>query len=86
MPQRTCRSLQQLKARAGTFGFADMLNRLDVALDESLSGASALRLRQRILAQHPVALIDEFRTRPRCSCHLRSPVPHRRRRCVAGLF
>ncbi len=52
--------IQQLKARAGTFGFADMLNRLDVALDESLSGASALRLRQRILAQHPVALIDEF--------------------------
>jgi len=52
--------MQQLKERAGTFGFADMLNRLDVALDESLSGASALRLRQRILAQHPVALIDEF--------------------------
>ena len=54
------RRMQQLKTRAGTFGFADMLNRLDVALDESLSGASALRLRQRILAQHPVALIDEF--------------------------
>jgi exodeoxyribonuclease V beta subunit len=54
------RRMQQLKARAGTFGFADMLNRLDVALDEGVSGASALRLRQRIVAQHPVALIDEF--------------------------
>ncbi|MCP5285439.1 MAG: exodeoxyribonuclease V subunit beta [Burkholderiaceae bacterium] len=54
------RRMQLLKAHAGTFGFADMLNRLDVALDESQSGASALRLRQRILAQHPVALIDEF--------------------------
>lgn len=54
------RRMQQLKSRAGTFGFADMLNRLDVALDEGVSGASALRLRQRILAQHPVALIDEF--------------------------
>jgi len=52
--------MQQLKARAGTFGFADMLNRLDDALDEARRGTSAVRLRQRILSQYPVALIDEF--------------------------
>jgi exodeoxyribonuclease V beta subunit len=52
--------MQQLKASAGSFGFADMLSRLDSALDESLHGAGALRLRQRIVAQYPVALIDEF--------------------------
>ena len=52
--------MQQLKARAGTFGFADMLERLDAALDDSSAGARALRLRQRILEQYPVALIDEF--------------------------
>jgi exodeoxyribonuclease V beta subunit len=52
--------LQVLKDRAGSFGFADMLNRLDAALDESLHGARAQRLRERILGQYPVALIDEF--------------------------
>ncbi|EHR71454.1 exodeoxyribonuclease V, beta subunit [Burkholderiales bacterium JOSHI_001] len=52
--------MQQLKTRAGTFGFADMLNRLDRALDPALQGAPAQRLRERILAQYPVALIDEF--------------------------
>jgi exodeoxyribonuclease V beta subunit len=52
--------MQQLKARAGTFGFADMLERLDAALDTALHGARAQRLRERILAQYPVALIDEF--------------------------
>ena len=52
--------MQQVKRQAGTFGFADMLNRLDAALDESVQGAKAQRLRQRILDQYPVALIDEF--------------------------
>ncbi len=52
--------LQLLKSRAGRFGFADMLNRLDQALDEAAQGARAQRLRERILAQYPVALIDEF--------------------------
>jgi exodeoxyribonuclease V beta subunit len=48
--------LQQLKSQAGRFGFADMLERLHAALQ----GDSGASLRQRILAQHPVALIDEF--------------------------
>ena len=57
---RVAQSLQQLKAQAGTYGFADMLNRLNVALDPVASGAKAQRLRQRILDQYPVALVDEF--------------------------
>jgi exodeoxyribonuclease V beta subunit len=52
--------LQQLKAQAGRFGFADMLERLNDALDEATHGEHAQRLRARILAEHPVALIDEF--------------------------
>ena len=52
--------LATLKAQAGSFGFADMLSRLDLALDPATNGAAATRLRQRILAQYPVALIDEF--------------------------
>ena len=52
--------MRQLKARRGTFGFTDMLERLDAALDESVHGERARRLRERILAQYPVALIDEF--------------------------
>ena len=52
--------MQQMKRQAGTFGFADMLDRLDAALDESVHSAKAQRLRQRILDQYPVALIDEF--------------------------
>ncbi len=52
--------LATLKAQAGSFGFADMLARLDAALDPARNGAAATRLRQRILAQYPVALIDEF--------------------------
>jgi len=46
----------QLKRQAGTFGFADMLQRLD----QALAGPSGERLRARITAQTPVALIDEF--------------------------
>ena len=48
--------LQLLKRQSGTFGFADMLTRLNTAL-HSANGA---KLRERILAQYPVALIDEF--------------------------
>ncbi len=51
--------LAQLKARAGSFGFADMLNRLDAALDPARNHGAA-RLRARIREQFPVALIDEF--------------------------
>ncbi|MFP5462664.1 MAG: UvrD-helicase domain-containing protein, partial [Gammaproteobacteria bacterium] len=50
------RRLSELKRRARRFGFADMLHRLDAAL----GGAQGERLRERILAQYPVALIDEF--------------------------
>ena len=49
--------LTSLKRQAGTFGFADMLHRLDKAL---MSPGSGERLRQRIQKQYPVALIDEF--------------------------
>ena len=48
--------LQWLKQQAGTFGFADMLQRLDAAL----AGDNGPALRASILAQYPVALIDEF--------------------------
>ena len=48
--------LLQLKRQSGSFGFADMLTRLNTAL-ASDNGA---RLRERILAQYPVVLIDEF--------------------------
>lgn len=48
--------LRQLKRDQGTFGFADMLERLDAAL----KGANGQRLRERIRAQFPVALVDEF--------------------------
>ncbi|MDB6002041.1 MAG: exodeoxyribonuclease beta subunit, partial [Rhizobacter sp.] len=48
--------LDMLKEQAGAFGFADMLDRLDAAL----AGPNAQRLRERIVTQYPVALIDEF--------------------------
>ena len=54
------RSMQQrllwIKRQAGTFGFADMLQRLDTAL----AGDNGAALRDSILAQYPAALIDEF--------------------------
>ena len=53
---RVAQRLRQLKSQAGRFGFADMLERLHAALQ----GDSGASLRQRIIAQHPVALIDEF--------------------------
>jgi len=49
--------MAELKRRSGLFGFADMLQRLDVALADPESGE---RLAQRLRAQFPVALIDEF--------------------------
>ena len=52
--------LAELKRQSGSFGFADMLQRLDDALDPLRNGEAALRLRARMLAQYPVALIDEF--------------------------
>ncbi|WP_369973963.1 exodeoxyribonuclease V subunit beta [Pelomonas sp. KK5] len=52
--------LALLKSRSGSFGFHDMLQRLDRALDADTPGERAERLRARMLAQYPVALIDEF--------------------------
>jgi len=48
--------LEALKRRAGRIGFADLLARLDAAL----RGPQGTTLRQRIVAQAPVVLIDEF--------------------------
>ena len=48
--------LAQLKRQARSFGFADQLERLHAALH----GPNRERLRARIIAQYPVALIDEF--------------------------
>ncbi len=45
-----------LKQRSGQFGFADMLDRLKAALE----GANGAALRERIVAQYPVAMVDEF--------------------------
>ena len=52
--------LKQIKAQTGTFGFADMLDRFNRALDVTGAGDRAVRLRDRVLQQYPVALIDEF--------------------------
>jgi exodeoxyribonuclease V beta subunit len=57
---RIAQRLAELKAQTGRYGYADMLCRLDRALDPEAEGAHAERLRARILAQYPVALIDEF--------------------------
>jgi exodeoxyribonuclease V beta subunit len=48
--------MAQLKQRNRQFGFADMLHRLRDALE----GANGDALRRRIVAQFPVALVDEF--------------------------
>ena len=52
--------LQQLKAQSGSYGFADMLQRLHDALDPQRHGARAQQLRQRIVEQYPAAMVDEF--------------------------
>lgn len=49
--------MAELKRRSGLFGFADMLQRLDVALADPQAGE---RLAQRLREQFPVAMIDEF--------------------------
>jgi exodeoxyribonuclease V beta subunit len=49
--------MAELKRRSGLFGFADMLQRLDVALADPESGE---RLAQRLREQFSVAMIDEF--------------------------
>lgn len=48
--------MQELKAAARAFGFADMLARLKQALE----GENGAALRSRILARYPIAMIDEF--------------------------
>ena len=52
--------MAKLKRQTGTYGFADMLTRLDLALDSEQNGEAATRLRDRMLTQYPVALVDEF--------------------------
>lgn len=52
--------LQQLKTRAGAYGFADQLMRLHDALDPAINGERAHRFRQRIVDRYPAALVDEF--------------------------
>ena len=52
--------LAELKRQTGTYGFADMLTRLDLALDTQRNGNAATQLRHRMLVQYPVALVDEF--------------------------
>ncbi len=49
--------MAELKRRSASFGFADMLTRLDAALSHAESGE---RLAQRLRDQFPVVLIDEF--------------------------
>ncbi|WP_027865423.1 exodeoxyribonuclease V subunit beta [Massilia alkalitolerans] len=48
--------MRELKARNRQFGFADMLERLKDALE----GPNGQALRQRIVLQFPVAMVDEF--------------------------
>lgn len=48
--------IRELKARNRQFGFADMLERLKDALE----GPNGEALRQRIVLQFPVAMVDEF--------------------------
>jgi len=50
------RRMAELKRRNRQFGFADMLVRLKTALE----GDNGATLRQRILDQYPVAMVDEF--------------------------
>ena len=50
------RRMAELKKRNHQFGFADMLERLKSALE----GPNGDALRQRITAQFPVAMVDEF--------------------------
>ena len=53
---QVAKRLLQLKRQSNSFGFSDMLHRLNTAL----KGEKGQALRERILAQYPVILIDEF--------------------------
>ncbi len=53
---RVAARIRDQKRGAGLYGFDDMLERLD----DALAGPSGERLRSRIVAQFPAALIDEF--------------------------
>jgi exodeoxyribonuclease V beta subunit len=48
--------MAELKKRSRQFGFADMLDRLKAALE----GDNGEQLQKRIVAQYPVAMVDEF--------------------------
>ena len=48
--------MRELKRRNRQFGFADMLERLKCALE----GENGAALRERIVQQYPVAMVDEF--------------------------
>ena len=54
--RRIAARVRRQKEAASQFGFDDLLARLDAAL----AGPGGERLRDRIVAQYPVALIDEF--------------------------
>ncbi len=57
---RVAAAVQRAKAAAGVFGYDDVLDRLDAALDAARHGDAARRLRERIVAQTPLVLVDEF--------------------------
>ena len=48
--------IDELKSQQKQFGFKDMLHRLKAAL----TGANSVAMRERMVLQYPVALIDEF--------------------------
>ncbi|WP_312439624.1 exodeoxyribonuclease V subunit beta [Janthinobacterium sp.] len=50
------RRMDQLKRQSRQFGFADMLQRLH----DALAGENGSALRQRIVEQYPLAMVDEF--------------------------
>ena len=62
MARDVARRIQALKSRSGVYGFVDLVERLAAAL----AGPNGARLRERIVQQYPVALVDEFQdTSPR---------------------
>lgn len=52
--RRVAQRMAQLKQQAGLFGFADLLRRLEQALRQSPT------LREQLVRQFPVAMVDEF--------------------------
>ncbi|MGK5023610.1 exodeoxyribonuclease V subunit beta [Janthinobacterium sp. RB2R34] len=53
---KIARRMDQLKRQSRQFGFADMLQRLH----DALAGENGAALRQRIVEQYPLAMVDEF--------------------------